>query len=442
MSEKIKVAIFGGSFDPFHNGHLKVIEGLINLNKFDRIIVMPLGLEPHKDGYMTPAGYRYEMIRLALKDYPEVSISDYEINRPGKYSYTLDTIEHFENEIKHRHILEQRNRLRKKRNKHNKNKRNQREDYKYFESIEQDIENLKIKVKLSLIYGSDALDTIENWHEPAKLMQEASLWICRRGDEDIKHMRERADYLTKKYHAKIKFFDIDETEHSGTDIRTQLLANQYPKGALPKVVKKFIKNNQIYRLQDDMACLSKKDLIQIAIYENLVRKKVSRSRLIHSLNVMQYAVHLARIHHYDLMKAATTGILHDVAKTMKITKQYKFAKRIGKLDPINKNIAHGPAGAYYISKYLYIKDEEIINALVYHTTSRGNMTTLDKIIYLSDKIEYGRPFPNLDGIRAAAEVDLDEAMRMCLEEVQEVLEKRGRKGHPSTLAAVEYLNNQ
>lgn len=41
---------------------------------------------------------------------------------------------------------------------------------------------------------------------------------------------------------------------------------------------------------------------------------------------MQYAVHLARVHNFDLMKAATTGILHDIAKSMKLEKQYRFAK--------------------------------------------------------------------------------------------------------------------
>ncbi|NLJ94449.1 MAG: nicotinate (nicotinamide) nucleotide adenylyltransferase [Clostridiaceae bacterium] len=444
MREKIKIAVFGGSFDPFHMGHLNVVEGLIKLEKFDRIIVMPLGLAPHKDGYMTPAGYRYEMTRLALMDYPEVFLSDYEINRPGKFSYTLDTIQYFEKEIKYNHVLKQQKKIRKKRKRrHKKNRRNQKQasnDQEYVESIEKAIENLQIKVKLSLVYGSDALDTIESWHEPARLMQKATLWICRRGNEDLQHMEARAEYLREKYQAKIKFFDIDETGYSGTEIRNEIKQDHYSKEALPKSVRKFIKKNQIYRFQADMEALGKENLITIAKYENIVRKKVSRSRFIHSLNVMQYSVHLARSHNYDLMKAATTGILHDIAKPMKLDKQYKYAKKIGKLVPINKNIAHGPAGAYYISKNLNIKDPEILDALIFHTTSREDMTTLDKIIYLADKIEFGRNFENLDEIREIAEVDLDEAMRICLEEVRESLVRRKRKGHPSTKSAINYIN--
>ncbi len=440
MGNHIKVCIFGGSFDPFHIGHLRVIEGLIQLKKFDQIIVMPLGLAPHKNYYMTPAGYRFEMTRLALQNYPEVWVSDYEINRPGKYSYTLDTIEYFTKEIKLRYLLEEQNKLKVQSSKRLKAKRTIREENLYQQQLLEQLNNLQINVKLSLVYGSDALDTIESWHEPVKLMREAKLWICRRGDESIAHMNERADYLRQKYHAKIKFFDINTTEVSGTWLRESLTQGVIDKELLPKAVRKFIKNNGIYLFNEDMAALSRENLIRLGIYENDLRKQVSRSRYIHCLNVMQYAVHLARVHHYDLMKAATTGILHDIAKSMRINKQYKYAKKLDKLNPVNKNIAHGPAGAFYIKKFLGIADQEILDALVYHTTSRPGMSTLDKIIYLADKLEYGRPFENLEPVREAAEKDLDEAMRLCLAEVEMALKRRNREGHPCTISAIEYLN--
>ena len=69
MAEKIRIAIFCGSFDPFHNEHKMILEELIRLNKFAQIIVMPLGLAPHVDSYMTPAGYRHEMARLGIEIY-------------------------------------------------------------------------------------------------------------------------------------------------------------------------------------------------------------------------------------------------------------------------------------------------------------------------------------------------------------------------------------
>jgi nicotinate-nucleotide adenylyltransferase len=434
LANKIKIAIYGGSFDPFHNGHKNVLEGLLKLNKFDQIIVMPLGLAPHKDKYMTPSGYRYEMTRLGIKDLPGLTLSDYEINRPGQYSYTVDTIDYYKQKIYNEYINEELKKLSKLRV-----PRGKKTKYKTDAVSLKNLHN--VKVKITLVYGSDALDTIENWYEPERIMKKADLLICRRGSEDSKHMNERADYLRTKYQADIDFFDIEETDISSTELREKLKQDKKQKNKIPPAVCQFIKNNKIYVFNDEMAQLSREQLIQLAVYEKEVRKNVSRSRLNHSLNVMQYAVHLATKHDYDLMKAAVTGILHDIAKSMNIEKQYRFAKKTGKLKPLNKNIAHGPAGAWYIHRYLGITDREILDALIFHTTSRKKMTKLDQIIYLADKIEYGRPFPNLDLIREAAETDLNFAMRLCLTEVRLALRRRSKKGHPITLAATKYIES-
>lgn len=439
MKEKIKVAIFGGSFDPFHIGHKRVVEGLIKLNKFDKIIVMPLGLAPHKKKYMTPAGYRAEMTRLGLLDLPQVEVSNYEINRPGKYSYTLDTIQYFEREIKLNYLKAKHSKARKKRRSGAK-ARTTRDEQKFQASLLRELIDSNLKVKLYLVYGSDALDTIESWHEPAQLLRSTKLLICRRGGENIDHIKSRADFLKEKYGAKIKFFDIEETSISGTSLRKKLRKREEVDQLLPKMVEKFIRKNSIYKLQKDMEHLNAEELIRLGIYENEVRKLVSRSRLVHSLNVMQYAVHLAVCHSYDPFKAATAGILHDIAKQMDISKQYRYAAKIGMLSPLNKNIAHGPAGAYYIKKFLGIQDQEILDALIFHTTSRPAATTLDKIIFLADKLEYGRPFKNLDKIREAADRDLDLGLASCLTEVKEALAKRSRTGHPLTMAAIDHFD--
>ncbi|NLJ70573.1 MAG: nicotinate (nicotinamide) nucleotide adenylyltransferase [Clostridiaceae bacterium] len=434
MANKIKIAIYGGSFDPFHNGHKNVLEGLLKLNKFDQIIVMPLGMAPHKDKYMTPSGYRYEMTRLGISDLPGLNLSDYEINRPGQYSYTVDTIDYYKQKIYNDYINEELKKLSKQRV-----PRGKKTKYK-IDSVS--LKNLKnIKVKISLVHGSDALDTIESWYEPEKIMKKAKLLICRRGSDDFKHMNERAEYLRIKYNANIDFFQIEETDISSSELREKLKLDKKQKNKMPLAVSKYIKNNKIYVLHDEMAQLNREQLTQLAIYEKEVRRNVSRSRLNHSLNVMQYAVHLATMHNYDLMKAAVTGILHDIAKSMNIEKQYRFAKKSGKLSPLNKNIAHGPAGAWYIHRYLGITDREILDALIFHTTSRKNMTKLDQIIYLADKLEYGRPFERLDEIRELADTDLNSAMKLCLEEVRLSLIRRSKKGHPATKAATKYLNN-
>ena len=77
-----KIAVFGGTFNPFHNGHLQIIESLIKLDVFKKIIVIPTNIPPHKtSSYLASGEDRLNMCKLALSSYPQVYISDIEILR-------------------------------------------------------------------------------------------------------------------------------------------------------------------------------------------------------------------------------------------------------------------------------------------------------------------------------------------------------------------------
>ena len=435
MAEKIRVAIFCGSFDPFNNEHKMILEELIRLNKFSQIIVMPLGMAPHRDEYMTPAGYRREMTRLGIRNMPGVILSDYAINRPGQYSYAVDIINYYKKKIRNDYLKEKSKELSKQGNSGSKKTGNFK-DANGLKSLQD------VKVVISLVYDSYALETIADWYQPEQIMKKAKLLICHRESDNLEYLNERADYLRSKYQAKINFLKINETDIFSAELREKLRLNQAQKDKIPPAVHKYIKNNKIYRFSQEMAHLSQQQLIQLAVYEKEVRRHVTIDRLDHSLNVMQYAVHLAARHDYDLMKAAVTGLLHDIAKSMKLKAQYRFAKKVGKLNPLNRNIVHGPAGAWYAQSYLGITDQEILDALTFHTTSRKDMTKLDKIIYLADKLEYGRPIKRFKKVREIAETDLTASMKLCLEEVRLSLIRRSKKRHPSTKAAKKHLESK
>jgi nicotinate-nucleotide adenylyltransferase len=87
----MKTAIFGGSFDPIHKGHIEIINKLAY--KFDKVIVLPNYLNPLKNSFSAPPEKRIEWIQKSINN-PAVEISDYEVkqNRP---CYTIDTIKHF-----------------------------------------------------------------------------------------------------------------------------------------------------------------------------------------------------------------------------------------------------------------------------------------------------------------------------------------------------------
>jgi len=93
----MKVAIFGGSFDPIHKGHIEIIKKLSK--KFDKVIVIPNYLNPLKNNFSAPPKKRIEWIKKSLKHLINVKVSDYEIKQ-NKPCYTIDTITYFSKKYK------------------------------------------------------------------------------------------------------------------------------------------------------------------------------------------------------------------------------------------------------------------------------------------------------------------------------------------------------
>lgn len=91
----VRIGIFGGTFNPLHNGHLAVAQLIREKLCLDRVIFVPAYLPPHKSGLrLAPAKDRFQMIRAAVRGNPIFSVSDFEIRRKGK-SYSVDTARHF-----------------------------------------------------------------------------------------------------------------------------------------------------------------------------------------------------------------------------------------------------------------------------------------------------------------------------------------------------------
>lgn len=87
------IAIFGGSFDPIHFGHLNNAQYLQNLFNFDKFFMLPCGDPPHKDKLLFSQSDRLYMLNIALQDYPNLASNDFEFN--NKISYTINTLKHF-----------------------------------------------------------------------------------------------------------------------------------------------------------------------------------------------------------------------------------------------------------------------------------------------------------------------------------------------------------
>lgn len=148
-----------------------------------------------------------------------------------------------------------------------------------------------------------------------------------------------------------------------------------------------------------------------------VKKYLDEKRYKHVERVAVAAEELAEIYNVPVEDAVAAAYLHDVAKFFEITKMIDLVK--GKYPEIENKmsqttaILHGFAGAEFIRNnydLFGIDNEEILDAVKYHTIGSENMTVLSKIIYLADAIEAGRTWDGVEKARELAKKDLDKAL--------------------------------
>src|SRR6476469_8092657 len=96
MSSQQRIALYGGTFDPVHTGHLEIARRVSELFEIERLLFIPAQMAPHKIGRpVTEPIHRYAMLALATQNDPKLSISTFELDAPDR-RYTVDTVERFQ----------------------------------------------------------------------------------------------------------------------------------------------------------------------------------------------------------------------------------------------------------------------------------------------------------------------------------------------------------
>ncbi len=167
--------------------------------------------------------------------------------------------------------------------------------------------------------------------------------------------------------------------------------------------------------------------------------RLSGYRRTHSLNVADEAVRFAEKYGADPEKARLAGLLHDVTKETPDDLQLKIIENGGiiltGLERRSPKLWHAMSGACYIRDTLGIDDVDIFNAVLYHTTARAGMSTLEKCIFLADFTSAERSYPDIDVIREYAEVSLEDGMLYGLKFTISRLSGRGDLISPNALDA-------
>lgn len=170
------------------------------------------------------------------------------------------------------------------------------------------------------------------------------------------------------------------------------------------------------------------------LYERFGMKK---SRIDHSFSTALCGVCLAKRACVDTHKATTALLLHDIGKYVtKEQAEEMGVKFDGRIDGMPPPIRHAEIGAEILRQLLGITDEDIVEAVRWHTTGKPDMTPLEKVVYLADYIEPLRSFPTVEVLRKATEKSIDDGLRAAL--ANSVEHVGADELYPATAEAYEY----
>ena len=336
----IKTGIFGGSFDPVHKGHVKLVRTVAEREGLDRVIVIPNWRSPWKLS-SRPASCmdRMNMLKLAFKEDPYVEISDFEIAQE-KSCYTFDTLT--------------------------------------------SLKEMHPEWDIYFIAGQDSAENFAKWY---------------RGEELLKNFK----FLWTE-----RFDNI-----SSTEIRGRLAQGKGIEDLVPQSVSDYVRVHGLYTDEEH------------SLYHQLdefVRSRLKPSRYAHTMGVVQMARELAERYGADVRSAEIAAVFHDAFREA-------------------GNLEHGDVAADYLRDVVGIHDEDIINAIRWHTTGRPGMSLLEKIIKIADNLEPGRVFPDVEKLREAIGDNVNITLITLMKHTKEYVLSVGGNYAEISNQAIEYLEN-
>ncbi|MDE6424568.1 MAG: nicotinate (nicotinamide) nucleotide adenylyltransferase [Ruminococcus sp.] len=196
----MKIGIYGGSFNPVHNGHIHLAKTVMKDFGLDNIFFVPSRISPHRSSEEYISGTdRLEMLRLACSGNEKFHVSDYELKQ-NRVSYSIYTVEHFRRKFPH--------------------------DY------------------LFLLAGSDMLLTFDKWYCFEKILSYVTLCVVSRNENELDELRKKARELSPE--GKIFISPAPPEVISSTEIRKKILKNSDFSCYLDEKVVQYIRLKKLY----------------------------------------------------------------------------------------------------------------------------------------------------------------------------------------------------
>ena len=382
----MKIAIYGGSFNPPHCGHVEAARTIVDTLKPDKLLIIPASLPPHKElAENSPSPEeRLRLAKLAFAEVPGAEVCNIEILREGK-SYTADTLEQ--------------------------------------------LKEIYPEAEFTLTMGTDMLLSFEEWYRFRFLLDNLTLAVfCRNEGEDAAIQR-HAQYLKAEYGARIVCINHEPKPMSSTDLR-DMLPRRMGASMIPEEVYSRIIRKGLYGAKPELYWLREKS------YAYLKPKRIP-----HVAGCESEAVKLAQFWGENPETAAEAGILHDITKKLLLPDQLILCEKYGIINDTfeteNVKLLHAKTGAA-LAKDLFNISDEVYEAIRWHTTGKPDMNLLEKIIYMADYIEPNRDFEGVDKLRKLAYEDLDAAMELGLEMSLEDIRSYGNEPYVVTVEAYKW----
>ncbi len=387
----MKIGVFGGSFDPIQKEHKNIALEAIKTLSLDKLIVVPAYVPPFKEKKkLANFDDRVEMVKLAFKDVEKVEVSMIEYN-PSSPNYTYITMNELKNE--------------------------------YPNSA------------LYLIFGEDCLLSFDRWKKPKEIAKVCSIvpfMRCENGtskadkNKNYKKFLIECDELSKKYNVEVLPMKYFSTNTSSTAVRVASIFGMELESYVESEIADYIYARHLYNNP------------KVSKGLNYLKK----SRKEHSFYVTKMAISVANKYGLNEEKIILACGLHDVAKYLDKNSNELEGFDFKKYEDVPNQVLHQYTGEFVARQVIGETDNDVLNAIKYHTSGRANMSMLEKVVFLSDMLEETRDFPSIKKLRKLFYEDIDLCLCECFKHQINYLKKSKSKIYPLTLEGYESIKNK
>ena len=396
----MRLLLYGGTFDPPHNGHLNNLRAAAARVRPDRVVVMPAGLSPFKQSTAAPGSARVEMCACfraleAEGAVPALCVSGWEVEQAalGRRNYTVLTLEM--------------------------------------------LARTYPEAELYMAMGSDMLLSFDSWHRWQEILRLARLVVTSRNVGDAPELHAKAKQMDPTG-ARILFAQVEALPMASSNLRARLAAGKHVKMNCPPSCAGS-SGGRGFTGQTE----GKAETMNLKQAKELVRGRLSDKRYEHTLNVRKMAVKLAKRYGVDEDKAALAALLHDSAKEISKDEMRAIMRAHPELAEGGEErptpVWHGICAAILARTEWGVEDEAVLSAIACHTAGKPGMSRLDKIVYLADMSSKERDWPGVNKLRKLELKDLDLAMLAALRQTNDFVLSQGKPLDPMSKAAYDEI---